>query len=268
MRPVLLSEQIGQLLLRLQPERPDASPPSCGPKCHPQALRTILPRHTVILFGLDCCPHGCRWEGWAVTDEEFLALEREGWDALSSSRGAGYYRGYLSEDALMAFPFGVADRTQAIDAMACAQPWSGSEITSPRVVQVGEGRDRGPLQRERPARGGAHVRRRREQHLRAPRIGLATRFPPAVAHLVVVESSHHLRHQCSENNDNCSVMSTASLAMRPALHDATSTEEARSAAASKTGSGSACRTVSVPRQMQGRLHEFRRRWRRDRPQEP
>ena len=88
-----------------------------------------------------------------MTDEEFLALEREGWDALSSSRGAGYYRGCLFEDALMPFPFGVTDRTQAIDAIACAQPWSGSEITSPRVVQVGEGRDRGPLQRERPARG-------------------------------------------------------------------------------------------------------------------
>lgn len=73
-----------------------------------------------------------------MTDEEFLALEREGWNGLSSSRGAGYYRGHRSEDALMAFPFGVVDRTQAIDAIASAQPWSRHEITSPRVVRFGE----------------------------------------------------------------------------------------------------------------------------------
>lgn len=73
-----------------------------------------------------------------MTDEEFLALEREGWDALSSSRAADYYRRHLAENALMAFPFGVVDRTQAMDAIASAQPWSRYEIISPRVVRLGE----------------------------------------------------------------------------------------------------------------------------------
>jgi hypothetical protein len=63
-----------------------------------------------------------------MTEEEFLALEREGWEAVSSSRGADYYRRHLSEDALMAFPLGVIDRTHAIDVVASAQLWSATRL--------------------------------------------------------------------------------------------------------------------------------------------
>lgn len=38
----------------------------------------------------------------------------------------------------MAFPFGVIDREQAIDAIASAPPWSRFEISDARVIRLGE----------------------------------------------------------------------------------------------------------------------------------
>jgi hypothetical protein len=73
-----------------------------------------------------------------MIDEEFIALERAGWDALSGPQGAKYYRKHLSVDALMAFPFGVIDRSQAIDAIEAAAPWSHYNLTHPSVVRLGE----------------------------------------------------------------------------------------------------------------------------------
>ena len=88
--------------------------------------------------GVVWLPRACCWEASSMTDEEFVALEREGWDALSGSQGADHYRRVLTEDALMAFPFGVIDRAQALEAIAAAPPWSSYEMTSPRVVRLGE----------------------------------------------------------------------------------------------------------------------------------
>lgn len=73
-----------------------------------------------------------------MTDDELIALERAGWDALSSPQGAGYYRRHLSDDALMAFPVGVLDRAQALEAIASAPPWSRHAITGPRVIRLGQ----------------------------------------------------------------------------------------------------------------------------------
>ena len=73
-----------------------------------------------------------------MTDEELVALERAGWDALCSPQGADHYREHLADGALMAFPFGVLDRAQALEAIASAPPWSSYAMTGPRVVRLGE----------------------------------------------------------------------------------------------------------------------------------
>jgi hypothetical protein len=68
---------------------------------------------------------------------ELVALERRGWEALCTDEGAAYYATHLAEGALMAFPFGVMDRAEALAAMAESVPWSRFEITHPRVVRLG-----------------------------------------------------------------------------------------------------------------------------------
>jgi hypothetical protein len=65
-----------------------------------------------------------------------LGLEREGWEALSSGRAGAYYREHLTDNALMAFPFGVMTRDEAIGAMESAPPWSMFEIHDARVVTL------------------------------------------------------------------------------------------------------------------------------------
>lgn len=73
-----------------------------------------------------------------MTDDEFVALERAGWGALTGSQGAEYYRQHLSADALMAFPFGVIDRSQAINAIEAAEPWSHYALGHADVVRLAD----------------------------------------------------------------------------------------------------------------------------------
>ena len=67
-----------------------------------------------------------------------IDVEREGWEALSSGRGAAYYREHLTDDALMAFSFGVMTRDAAIEAMESAPPWESYEMKDARVVELTE----------------------------------------------------------------------------------------------------------------------------------
>jgi len=69
-------------------------------------------------------------------EEVLVDVERAGWTALASGRGAAYYREHLTENALMAFSFGVLSRGQAIEAMESAPPWSSFEMKEPRVVEL------------------------------------------------------------------------------------------------------------------------------------
>jgi hypothetical protein len=69
--------------------------------------------------------------------QELIQLERRGWDALCSDNAATYYREHLTEDALMAFPFGLMDREESLSAMASAEPWSRYDMQSPRVISLG-----------------------------------------------------------------------------------------------------------------------------------
>jgi hypothetical protein len=68
---------------------------------------------------------------------ELIQVERRGWEALCSDDAVAYYREHLTEDALMAFPFGLMDRDAALSAMATATPWSRYEIQDPRVIPLG-----------------------------------------------------------------------------------------------------------------------------------
>jgi Domain of unknown function (DUF4440) len=72
-----------------------------------------------------------------MNDEDIMALEREGWDALSGPDGGEYYSRRLDDDALMAFPFGVLDRAQALAAMSSAPPWSRYAIRDAHVLRLG-----------------------------------------------------------------------------------------------------------------------------------
>ena len=71
-----------------------------------------------------------------MSADELIELERRGWEALSTDRGADYYRGLLTEDALFAFPFGLMSREDALAAIAAAKPWSSFEMSDERVIEL------------------------------------------------------------------------------------------------------------------------------------
>ena len=73
-----------------------------------------------------------------TTGTDLVGLERQGWQALSDGHGGDYYRLNLAEDAVMAFPFGVMGRDDAIAAMEQAPPWATFELVDPRVVELTE----------------------------------------------------------------------------------------------------------------------------------
>jgi len=72
----------------------------------------------------------------AQHEHELIALERRGWEALSSDGGGAYYREHLAEDAVMAFAFGVLSRDEALAAMESAPPWASFELIEPRAIQL------------------------------------------------------------------------------------------------------------------------------------
>jgi hypothetical protein len=69
-------------------------------------------------------------------EQELLEAEWEGWRALASGRGGDHYRQHLTANAVMAFPFGVMSRQEAIDAMGAATPWSSFDLVDPQVVEL------------------------------------------------------------------------------------------------------------------------------------
>jgi hypothetical protein len=73
----------------------------------------------------------------ADRNNDLISIERRGWEALCSKDAASYYRQHMTEDALMAFPFGVMNKEEALSAMAAAAPWSRYEMQDPRVVRLG-----------------------------------------------------------------------------------------------------------------------------------
>ncbi|MGA8246780.1 MAG: nuclear transport factor 2 family protein [Nocardioides sp.] len=69
--------------------------------------------------------------------QELIQVERRGWDALCTDDAVTYYASHLADDAVMAFPFGIMQREEALSAMATAQPWSHYEMEDPTVIALG-----------------------------------------------------------------------------------------------------------------------------------
>jgi hypothetical protein len=74
--------------------------------------------------------------------ERLLQLEREGWEALSTSGEAAgrFYAENLAADVLMLLPGGMVldDRDRVVESMA-GSPWSSFELSDERVLELGEG---------------------------------------------------------------------------------------------------------------------------------
>jgi hypothetical protein len=54
----------------------------------------------------------------------------------ASGRGGEHYRTHLAPNAVMAFPFEVISRQEAVDAMEAAPPWSSFDLVDPQVVEL------------------------------------------------------------------------------------------------------------------------------------
>lgn len=70
---------------------------------------------------------------------DLAALEREGWEALTTGRSREFYEGLLAAQAVMVFPHGVMERADAIEGMAQAQPWVDYRLDEMTVHPLGEG---------------------------------------------------------------------------------------------------------------------------------
>jgi hypothetical protein len=73
----------------------------------------------------------------AAFKDELIQIERRGWEALCTNDAESYYRQHMTEHALMAFPFGVMSKAEALTAMAQAAPWSRYEMADPQVIPLG-----------------------------------------------------------------------------------------------------------------------------------
>jgi hypothetical protein len=69
-------------------------------------------------------------------NEELLALERAGADALTTGRGAAFYREILTDDALMVVPGYVIDKAMFLASIGSESAWSSFTIEDARVVQL------------------------------------------------------------------------------------------------------------------------------------
>ena len=71
-------------------------------------------------------------------DRTLLALEEEGWRALSGNRGADYFRDALTPHSIMVFPGVVLPKDRALEEIAEAPAWAEFRIEEPRVVRLTE----------------------------------------------------------------------------------------------------------------------------------
>ncbi len=71
-------------------------------------------------------------------EHTLLALEEEGWRALSSERPAAFFGELLTVHSLMVFPGIVLSKDRVLAEMAAAPPWAEFGIEEPRVVRLTE----------------------------------------------------------------------------------------------------------------------------------
>jgi hypothetical protein len=77
-----------------------------------------------------------------VDDEQLermlLALEEEGWQALSTDGGAAFYEEILTPHALMVVPGMVLTKERAVKEIDAGTPWTAFRIEDPLVVRLTE----------------------------------------------------------------------------------------------------------------------------------
>lgn len=72
-------------------------------------------------------------------DDELIALEERGWEALAAGEGADFYAEICRDDALMVFPGGmVLDRDGAEKALRDAPAWARYHLSETRVLRLGD----------------------------------------------------------------------------------------------------------------------------------
>jgi len=70
--------------------------------------------------------------------EELLGIERDGWQAIATRKGAKFYSSRLTEEALMVLPGDmVLDRRSALDSFDGPVTWEWFRIEDDRVVPLG-----------------------------------------------------------------------------------------------------------------------------------
>lgn len=72
---------------------------------------------------------------------ELVALEEQGWQALSSNEGAGtaFYDSVLRDDAMMLFSGGMRlDGKEQILASLAAQPWESFQMSNVKAISLSE----------------------------------------------------------------------------------------------------------------------------------
>jgi hypothetical protein len=73
-------------------------------------------------------------------NDELIALEERGWEALAAGTGAALYAEVCTDDALMVFPGGmVLDRDGVVGSLRDSPPWAGYDLYDLRVVPLGDG---------------------------------------------------------------------------------------------------------------------------------
>lgn len=77
-----------------------------------------------------------------ITAQDLIALERAGWDALSTSgqAAATHYAGALARQVLMVLPGGLVihDRDEVVLSMS-GEPWDGYDLHDERVLELAHG---------------------------------------------------------------------------------------------------------------------------------
>jgi ketosteroid isomerase-like protein len=68
---------------------------------------------------------------------DLIELERKGWEALASGRGAEFYGRVMTDDAIVVVPGMVLDRAQTLASWEGVGPWNEYSLAHERVLPLG-----------------------------------------------------------------------------------------------------------------------------------
>ncbi len=68
--------------------------------------------------------------------EEFLALEVEGWNALTSGRAVAYYGRILADNAILLMPDISLNREEALELWAGGPPWKSYKLSATKAMRI------------------------------------------------------------------------------------------------------------------------------------